>query len=188
LSAGSDTYEALLEEATRGLSEAQRISKEEPAKWQSSYSLLPPMIPVKGGSQIITKEGAAALHQLGRKWHENDSGVKASISRRAAEQLAVQAFGNLVDTADVRPGTALVKSEFLRLMQERLDRQTKREYFYFPVRLFDQADVPSFSVGPVHFFRRNNWLDTVEKVTGKTPAWKQEVLDHWNGSGSILRR
>lgn len=128
---------------------------------------------------IITKEGVGALHQLGRMWHQNDSGVKASISRHAVGQLAVTAFGNLVDAAGSLPGTASVKAEFLRLMHELLDKQTKREYFYFPVRLFDQEDVPSFSVGPVYFYRRHDWLDVVEKVTGKTPAWKNEVLQHW---------
>ncbi|WP_234686088.1 hypothetical protein [Bradyrhizobium monzae] len=161
------------------------MSKEEPAKWRASYPLLPPMIQVQGGAMIITKEGVGALHQLGRMWHQNDSGVKASISRRAAGQLAVAAFGNLVDTAGTLPGTASVKVEFLRLMQELLDKQTKREYFYFPVRLFDQEDVPSFSLGPVHFYRRHDWLDVVEKVTGKASAWKDEVLQHWREPDNI---
>ncbi|WP_316159387.1 HEPN domain-containing protein [Bradyrhizobium sp. SZCCHNRI3042] len=182
MSAGSDTYETLLEEATKGLAEAQRVIKEEPAKWRAANPFLAPTIPVKDGSHFITKEGLAALHQLGCKWHDNDSAVKASISRKAAAQLAVQAFGNLIDAAQTLPGTALVKTEFLRLLQERLDRQTKREFFYFPVRLFEQDDVPSFSIGPVHFYRRHDWLDAVEKVTGKTPAWKQEIVEHWSGA------
>jgi hypothetical protein len=180
LTGTSESYEALLQEAFDGLLEAERMRKEEPEKWRASYRLLPAMIPGKDGSREITKDGIAALHRLGRKWHENDAAVKLAISRSAAQELSVLAFGNLIDVSSTLPGTALIKDEFLRLMHERLDKQTRRTYFYFPVRLFEQQDVPTFSIGPVYFYRRLDWIDAVEKVMGKTPPWKDDVLRQWD--------
>ena len=152
------------------------MKRDEPAKWRASYPFLPPTVPVKdGGGPLITNEGLTALYKLGRGWHQQDKSVQASISGGAAEELAVQAFGNLIASAKTLPKTASVKAEFLKLMQEQLSRQTKREYFYFPVRLFDQDDVATFSIGPITFFRRIDWLDAVEQVTKAPCDWKAEL-------------
>jgi len=128
-----------------------------------------------------------SIEKLGRTWHANDAARLRLLSRTAAEELAVYAFGDLLSAAGDLPADADAKSELLRGMEKRLQARTQPEHFYFPARVFDQPEVQTFAIGPVTFYRRVEWLDTVETLAGAPCSWKAEVLDRWTNRQSRLR-
>jgi hypothetical protein len=182
------SFPRLIQIALDGLRELQEKSPEELRQWVSRQPLLPSTVPVgRDRSVPITSEGYSALKKLGRTWHANDATRLRLLSRTAAEELAVYAFGDLLSAAGDLPAAADAKSELLRGMDKRFQARTQPEHFYFPARVFDQPEVQTFAIGPVTFYRRVEWLDAVETLAGAPCSWKAEVLDRWTNRQSRLR-
>jgi hypothetical protein len=76
----------------------------------------------------------------------------------------------------------------LRTMGQQLEGRIRPEHFYFPARVFDEPDVQTFSVGPVSFYRRTDWLDVVEATTGEPVSWKKGVVHSWTPRTTRLKR
>ena len=93
---------------------------------------------------FVTPEGYAALRKLGRTWHSNDPQRAKLLSRRAAEELTVNAFGELLGDPPKIPASGDAKSSLLRIMDRRLQGRLQEEHFYFPARVFEQGEVPDF--------------------------------------------
>jgi hypothetical protein len=143
------SYDDLIETALDGLREVRKKSQEELKQWLSKQPLFPSNVPVgRDESEFITSEGYAALKKLGRTWHANDTIRLKLLSRTAAEELAVYAFGDLFNPAVDLPADADAKSELLKCMETRLQARTQPEHFYFPARVFDQPEVQTSLLSP----------------------------------------
>lgn len=140
---------------------------------------MPPSIPAGRTSFIITANGLEALRKLGSQWFSNDPKKAASLTKSAAEDVAVAAFGELIDAAKDLPQDLDVQNELIRRVEAKVQGQTRREHFYFPAQVFEQEDVTTISVGPVRFDRRTDWLKQVEQVAGAPLPWTKRVLDRW---------
>jgi len=182
------SFDELIQRAIEGVREIQKKTPDELKQWLTSRPLIPPTIPSGQGFYFITAEGLAALHDLGRTWHQNDPANQKVLTREVAGQTAVEAFGDLMAAAKTFPGDSDVKTELLRILKERIHNRIRPEHFYFPAHVFEQEDVASFDVGPVSFYRRNDWLDAVEQIAQTPPAWKQEVLARWSRRPKLRER
>lgn len=180
MNGNQSSYDDLIQIAVNGLREVQKKNPEELKQWLAKHPLFPSSISVgQDGSVFITYEGYSALKRLGRTWHANDLARSKLLSRAAAEELTVYAFGDLLGSPPKLPDDANAKPELLKCMDRRLQARTRREHFYFPARVFDQPEVQTFNIGPVTFYRRLDWLDEVERVAGSPCCWKNEVLERW---------
>jgi len=176
----SSSYDDFIERAYNGVLEIDRKNADELKQWMATQPLFAPAIPVSGrGFRHISADGLDALRALGRRWWQNNPFYHRVISVDSAQMAAAAAFGDLIAGASSLPASTEVKEAYLKFLEERIRDRTRREYFYFPARVFDQDDVGTFEVGPVTFFRREDWLDKVEQVSSTPLPWKPEVLDHW---------
>jgi hypothetical protein len=184
----NQSYDDLIQIALDGLREVQNKTPEELREWVVKQPPFPPTIPNTGDRLVfITRDGYSALRKLGRTWHANDPQRSKLLSRPAAEQLTIHAFGELLGNPPNIPATGDAKSRLLRIMDERLQGRLQQEHFYFPARVFDQLDVQTFSIGPVTFYRRVDWLDAVEGISGAPLSWKSGLLDRWNRTRGFRR-
>jgi hypothetical protein len=184
-----NTYDDLIKIAVDGVRQLQEKTPEEMQRWVSQQPFFPPNVSIKGGGFIfITSDGYSALKKLGRIWHANDTTRSKLLSRTAAEELSIHSFGDLLGSIDDLPSELDTKSELLRIMGERLHSRTQPEYFYFPARVFEETDVETFSIGPVTFYRRVDWLDELERLEGAPCSWKADVLRRWAYRQSRLRQ
>ena len=183
------SYDDLIGTALDAVQELQRKTREELRQWAQQYRPFPPTIPNSGDRLIfVTPEGYSALRKFGRTWHASDLQRSKLLSRTAAEQLALQAFGELLRNSTNTPNIAEGKSILLRIMGQELEGRIRPEHFYFPARVFDEPGVQTFSVGPVSFCRRADWLDVVEATTGGPVSWKKGAIDRWTPRTTRLKR
>jgi hypothetical protein len=185
----SQSYEDLIKITLDGLREIQKKTPEELRQWATNHPPFPPTIPHSGGRFVfITTDGYSALRKLARTWHSNDPQRSKLLSRKAAEELTVRVFGELLGNPPSVPAIGDAKSELLRLLDERLQGRLRQEHFYFPARVFDQPEVQTFSIGPVTFYRRADWLEAVDEIAGSRAVWKSRVLDRWSNRTARFRR
>jgi hypothetical protein len=183
------SYDHLIRIAIDGVRQLQEKTPEEMKRWVSQQPFFPSNVPVKGGEFVfITSDGYSALKKLGEAWHANDATRLKLLSRTAAEELSIHAFGDLLGSVNDLPGDLDAKSKLLRIMDERLQARTQPEHFYFPARVFEEPDVGTFAIGPVTFYRRVDWLDEVERLEGASYSWKSDVLHRWAHPQSRLRQ
>jgi hypothetical protein len=188
MNSNQGSYDDMIQIALDGIGELQKKSPEELKQWLAKQPFFPSNVPIgSDGSAFIPPEGYSALKKLGRTWHANDATRSKLLSRIAAEELAVYAFGDLLADAINLTSDAEKKTELLRMMDKRLQVRTQPEHFYFPAQIFDQPEVQTFAIGPVTFYRRADWLDAVERLTGEPCSWKAEVLDRWMNRQTRLR-
>jgi hypothetical protein len=178
----TNSYDDLIEKAYNGFLEIKRKSPDELKQWVASQPLFPPTIPAhEQGFHLISADGLEALHTLGRQWRQNNPRFHRVIGVVSVQHAAAAAFGDLIAMATDPPGSTEVKDAYLKMLEDRIRDETRREYFYFPAWVFDQSDVGTFEIGPVTFFRREDWLAKVEQVAGAAMPWKREVSDRWAG-------
>jgi hypothetical protein len=172
LSGTQPSYEDLINTAIAGLKEVNGKTRDELKAWRAAQPLVPPSIPGRrGGFRMITAAGLAALREFGRTWFGNDPSRAAVLSRDAAEEVAVRAFGEILDDAPDLPGNTDIETELLARLEQAVQVRGRPEHFYFPARVFEQDDVDTFAIGPVTFYRRSEWLDVVEQRSGETLPW-----------------
>jgi hypothetical protein len=176
------SYDALIQIALDSVRAYQNASAEERTRLATHDYPFPSSVPVgESGSALITNKGYSALRRIGRRWHDNNPTAKKVMSRMAAEDLAVRAFGDLL--ASDQPPT---KSILMNFLEARAQSQAWSGHYYFPARIFDQEGVQSFQIGPVTFYQRADWLDAVERVSGAVSEWKAQVLNRWTKNQNIL--
>lgn len=176
-------YNKLIQRALDGIEQAKAKTAVQPPG--QPRLIFPITISVGlSGTAPITSDGVAALRELGRLWHSNDSKLRAVLSRKAAQEQAVLAFGELLEARPRLPADVDLKTELLRFLDKRMEIRTRTEHFYFAVRAFEGSDIGKIAVGPVVFFRREEWLDEMERNAGAPFSWKETVLTAWRNNGS----
>ena len=182
------SYDDLIQIALDGVREIQNKTPEELRQWVARQPPFPPTIPTSGNQVLfITPEGYSALRKLGRTWQKNDQ-RPGLLSQTAAERLAIDAFGQLLDS---HPGVfefENAKARLIGILATQLQSRLQPIHFYFAARVFEQPEPSTFHIGPVTFYRRNDWLDMVERTQGFRVSWKKRALDQWANRTTRLTR
>ena len=150
--------------------------------WALSQSPLVPLaIPISAGREYrVTQAGAEAAHKLTAKnWEEREK-YRQTISREAFDRLSFRAIGKAIQNAHARlleetgdaEGSDEVDRAFykelaadFRKTLDRLGEEARTDVDqHIPCTLFHEDQmVPAFSVGPVEFRPRADWMDCFVK-------------------------
>lgn len=175
----------LIDKAFGELLRIHQQTDAERTEWLKEMTSLPPTIPLGDGGNVLTTQlGLDSLHEFGRRWRRESEKFKAAIGEKEAAQLTVRVVGEIlagVGTDDYS-GNPSIKAVLKDRLRERLEAITGSLSHYFPLQVFD-ANLPSFSVGPVIFLVRLEWLEKVEGRAGRALAWAEAVRNYWSGQG-----
>lgn len=158
-------------------------------RWQESArgSLFPPLIPADGETHYRTTPTAIrVLNEIADRIRENDPEIKKAVSDSTCRSAALFTFGQLLPT--YMAGKA---EDNYQLFRDCYDKRLKAERVtltqYFPTWVFrqDQEIIEPFSVGPVRFMTRSDWLDSVERLSGEALLWTVEVRDIWAARSQV---
>lgn len=154
------------------------------AQWHalSANPLVPLAIPgSQGGEYRVTQVGVDAAHLLSQQSWKSREALRQTIDREAFMKLSFQAIGDTLRDCQSRLPTVpdvqnehdvLLGDDFYAVLAD--DYQARLQQLaasaspdvdrHIPCHLFhsDQA-VPAFSVGPVRFLPRAEWLDSFVK-------------------------
>jgi hypothetical protein len=151
------------------------------AQWRalSPNPLIPLALPVSGSRQYwVTQVGVDAAHALTKQSWKAFESLRQTVEQEAFARLSFQAIGDTIygcrsslPTAPIgsNPQDAVFGDEFYATLikdyQARLHELSSGSSLdvdrHIPCHLFhsDQA-IPAFSVGPVRFLPRTQWLDS----------------------------
>jgi hypothetical protein len=181
-------YDDLLKRAVDGYLEIAHKTPQELRDWAGALSHLPPTIPFTGGSVIVTVDALMAARELGRLWYDNNPSVHRQLSKLAAEERAVEAFAQLLEEwPRVKNKKELLRKRFQKILQRIVKDNVLGEYFYFPIRGFEQTEVRSIKVGPVVFERPMEWVDRVERRSKAKSDWKRLVIEQLSNHKTMSR-
>lgn len=178
----------LFDDVFSGLKEIQAMNTEQLRQWMTEQPFLPPTLPGGRGMRFITDKGLMAVRELGQKWLAEHPALSGVLTPNAAENMMARVISELLDDAKNLPDETDIKVELYRRLNEKIEESTIREHFYFPACVFEQSDVDTFTIGPINFYRREDWLNAVEKYSGTSQPWKEKVFEVWRSGPSFLDR
>lgn len=144
-------------------------------------SLLPPSLPRTDGSYYPTTDRAVrCIAEIVDDLLSNDKALGLSVSKDTAFQQAIRALGDnlfeIFEQADARAQWKTYRTK----IRDLLSRTVASRTVYLPVWLFVRQEYEAFSVGPVQFVDRQNWLDKVEATEGQHARWREQVKVAWS--------
>lgn len=140
----------------------------------NQFPLLPLAIPVSADRMYrATQAGADAVHKLiDRVWEERED-YRQTIERVEFDRLSFNAIGRAIQ-AQAEGSDELVPAFYqelaanFRKIQDRLAEEVRTDVDqHIPCMLFHEDQlVPAFSVGPVEFLPRADWMDRFVRDRG----------------------
>lgn len=122
-----------------------------------------------------------ALAELADRFRENDPALRSAIGRDPMRLLTSRVIGellsNLIHEPDAKQHWPMIRS----CLSARVNNIGENIVHYIPVWLFIDQDCPAFSIGPVRFIERNNWLDAISARRGQDSPWMPGVKTLWAG-------
>ena len=167
--------EKLLETIVEDVVKAARMPE---GDWRalSRFPLVSLAIPVSAGREYcVTQAGVAAAHKLTDQVWEEREDYRQTIEREAFDRLSFCAIGQAIQAARARlpeetgdaEGSKLNSAFYRELaadfrnILERLAEEVRTDVDrHIPCTLFHEDQlVPAFTVGPVEFLPRADWID-----------------------------
>lgn len=156
-------------------------SPESESRRHSRYQPFGPYIPGESGSYPTTDVAMEALAELADRFRENDPALRSAIGRDPMRLLTSRVIGellsNLIHEPDAKQHWPMIRS----CLSARVNNIGENTVHYIPVWLFLDQDCPAFSIGPVRFIERNNWLDAISARRGQDSPWMPGVKTLWAG-------
>lgn len=147
----------------------------------SQYAPFGAYIPGENGSYPTTDAAMNALAQIADNFRANNHLVGRTIGRDKLRAITSQVIGRLLpelqneqDTSKHWPLVRLNITEALQAVPSDL-------IHYVPVWLFLRQECRPFSIGPVQFIERKDWLEKVAVWRGKESSWMPAVKAIWSG-------
>jgi hypothetical protein len=178
------TFEALLEEAAKGLLFFSAMTPEQYEKWAKKNPFVTSDLSLGNGQYVrITPEGYKAIEDFGLKWWESDAQARSVVSAAEVKKIALSIFGEFVNgNHQARLAADPKEKRVLQaLLRERAMDLKHTLSHYFPCHIFEHNDVAQFAVGPVRFLPRIDWLNHVERLAGTQLSWVGLVRSRWLG-------
>ncbi|WP_428996350.1 hypothetical protein, partial [Pseudomonas aeruginosa] len=145
---------------------------------------IPDFITAENGMQrYFTKKAREALGQFSSTLHQNRTLNSVKIEPEAFQKIARQAVadmhasGELSGFDECDQGGLLPKLKLL--IEERLASITNEHTHYFPAWTLGMERKSPFSLGPVTFLNRSDWIDSVDfPQQGKDHYLNQPEANH----------
>ena len=134
------------------------VSPQSQARNQSAHQPFGPNIPGPEGSYPTTDAAMDAIAQLGDMVRAADPVVKGSVSRDHARMEASRTIGDRLEDLIREPNAQVRWRAFRDDLKNRLKGAAEDLVHYVPVWLFLDQSCPAFSIGPVKFIERDDWL------------------------------
>lgn len=172
----------LWREACDGVREVRAYSKEERDAYFNTGRPIPPAFWFgKGQQQFTTQKSIDAIYAIASDWRAADPSLKKRIHEKATQHMAAQAFGECLaaNYMELWDDEKAALAAFKVRLKEMVEASLRDADHYFPCRIVDSPEAPSFAVGPVRFLRRGEWLDHVAARAPDERAWTEAVKAHW---------
>lgn len=179
----------LWEIACAAIEKVRQFSPDERQAYFDSARFLPPMISTGQRGQVFTtSEGLSAIASIAEAWRTADPVRKARIDADRMRQIGHSEFGAMLDENDrrVRTDYADAVREYKQRLERRLDQVARDVEHYFACRVFERDDLPAFSVGPVRFLQRHDWLSHVSSQAKEDAGWPDRIRRIWTRKRSWL--
>lgn len=148
---------------------------------QSRYAPFGPHIPGENGSYRTTDAAMSAIAEVADRFRANDLMISHAHGRDAVRMEASRTLGELLPALAAEPNATLHWPMVRDRLRTRLRHIIQDVVHYLPVWLFLAQDCPAFSIGPVRFIERKDWLDAIKTRRGAESSWMAGVRDIWSG-------
>lgn len=134
--------------------------------WPSEVGM-PDFVTARNGSQrFFARNAREALQQLSITLYQNRPKASVKMEPERFEQIVRQAVADMhaegafhgFDESNQKSSLSNLKS----LVDDRLAGVSKEHTHYFPAWTLGMEREAPFSIGPVTFFNRNDWIDSVD--------------------------
>ena len=123
----------------------------------------------------------AAIADLSDKFRENDRDLKLVVSRDAMRSIVSQVIGGLLNELAREPDPKMHWPMVRAELSQRIQNAGTHLVHYVPVWLFLGQECSSFTIGPVRFVSRTDWLDAIATRRGEVSSWIPGVRTLWAG-------
>jgi hypothetical protein len=165
-----------------------RTSPQYQARSEGRYAPLGANIPCKDGHYPTTDDAMSAIAEIADRVRENDSVLLRAISRDTARVEASRAIGEILNDLYAEPNARARWVMVRTSLKARLETLREDLVHYVPVWLFRNQVSPSFSIGPVRFILRAEWLDVITARRGEVSDWMVETKKTWSGHSRTAAR
>jgi hypothetical protein len=152
----------------------------------------PPTIPVGPGQLDTSSEGFEAIGKLSALYKLEPPEVRARVSRDTYAKVVLYAVGDSImwikdqtktkSKVDEEPWVEPMAAQFKEQLASRLAGVKRDQTQIVPCHIFDSdQNAPSFTVGPISFYTRPDWLKTLNGEVTRTDL----IEDYWSSRLSL---
>ena len=145
------------------------------------YRPFGPFIPGESGGYPTTDAAMAALADIADRFRTNDQAILLAVNRDACRMMTSKVIGELLPDIAAEPDAAKHWLMIRDKLRETLRNVGRDVVHYVPVWLFLGQVCAPFSIGPVRFIERKDWLDAVASRRGQPSSWMPGVRTIWSG-------
>ncbi len=156
-------------------------SPESEGRRTGRYAPLGAHVPGEGGGYPTTDAAMSALAELADRARENDTAIKLAIGRDQMRVLTSRVVGELLPELSQEPDPAKHWPIIREHLKSRVQGVGRNIVHYVPVWLFLRQQCAPFSIGPVRFIERKDWLDAIATQRGQESSWMPGVRTLWTG-------
>lgn len=141
-----------------------------------------------GGSELgpiqITKEIEICISIIALEIKKQEQSMSMNYTDKEFVSLTRRAFGESLATIDLRDDSKIGAEKIYQNLKSKIkkivNRNEEREYVY-GCNLFSNRDIDPFSIGPVRFENRHDWLDRKVLEQDISSTSQKRILRSWNG-------
>ena len=145
------------------------------------YAPLGPHIPNGSGGYPTTDTAMDALAELADRYRENNPALKVVFARDPMRLLVSQIFGEVLPEIAQEQDSTKHWPMIRKQLTSRVPVFLQDINHYVPVWLFLNQECMPFSIGPVQFVGRKDWLDVIKARHGTESSWMPGVRTLWAG-------
>lgn len=163
---------------------AQTLACQDPTTAESrvrQHSRYGPLGPYIGGGYPTTDAAMEALAELADRVRMNDPALRLGINRDQMRLLTSRVVGELLNELAQEPDAAQHWPMIRACLISRTQNIGQEIVHYIPVWLFLDQHCAPFSIGPVRFVQRKDWLDVIAARRGQESSWMAGVNTLWAG-------
>jgi hypothetical protein len=140
-----------------------------------------PLGPFLSGGYPTTDAALDAVAQIADRYRGNDQALKATATRDQWRLTVSHAIGANLNDLLIETDSAERWSILRENLKARAAKIALDLVHYVPVWLFVGQEFEPFSIGPVTFVSRDEWLEVVARRMGSDPDWRDPLTRLWAG-------
>ena len=174
----ADRVETILEETI-----ACQDPKTSQAKSRTSghYRPFGPHIPAEAGSYPTTDAAMNAIAELADEFKSNNVDLCKAVGRDELRLIVSRVFGNILPELNNESDKSQLWPMVDTCLRETLKDLSEDIVHYVPVWIFLGQECGPFSIGPVKFIERKDWMNAIAARRGSESTWMPGVITLWSG-------